>query len=302
MRALEFRNFGPPNVITIVDKKNPTPDPQQVLVEVAYAGLNPVDSKRRRGFVEGVPLPSGVGREFSGVVKEIGIDVRGFQPGDLVLGSGEGIIGEFLAVDDSLLAPVPSGVGMQQAACLPVAPQTAWFAFNSQNVNDESTVFVSGASGGVGSIVAQLAIARGATVIGSARTSNHDTLRSWGVTPLNYAENLVEGLKRLAPEGIDIVFDHTGEDTILAALALGVPASRINSTSGAGLLHNTPTVGRKGINREVIAELGQLLSTGTIQLSIDRVFDWVKAIDAYTYLDSGTAAGKIVLQFPIARE
>jgi|AntAceMinimDraft_1070359.scaffolds.fasta_scaffold04354_9 NADPH:quinone reductase-like Zn-dependent oxidoreductase len=300
MLALQFDHFGPPDVITFVEKEKLTPESHQVVVDMAYAGLNPVDSKRRSGAAEGVTLPSGVGREFSGVVHAVGDSVEDFSPGDLVLGSGEGIIAEQVVLDSSLLAPVPKGLDLPRAACLPVAPQTAWCALNSQDVRAGTTVFVSGASGGVGSILAQMAVGRGATVIGSARESKHDLLRSWGVIPLDYSEDLPKGLRTLAPEGIDVVFDHTGEDTILAALELGVPRERINSTSGAGVAHNTPTVGRKGINRDAIAELGQMLVSGKIDLQVDRVFPWRDAVRAYEFLDSGQARGKIVLQLPLA--
>jgi NADPH:quinone reductase-like Zn-dependent oxidoreductase len=302
MLALQFVQFGPPSVITVVEKDNDEPGPQQVVVDMAYAGLNPVDSKRRNGVVDNVMLPSGVGREFSGVVRSVGPEVDDFAPGDLVLGSGEGIIGEQVVLDSSLLALVPAGIDLQRAACLPVAPQTAWFALNSQTVHAGTTVVVSGASGGVGSVLAQMAVDRGAKVIGTARASKHDLLRSWGVIPWDFSNNLVEGLRNLGPEGIDVVFDQTGEDTILAALELGVPRQHINSISGAGVLHHTPTVGRKGINRDAIAELGKMIVDGIIDFRIDRVFGWLLAPDAYHYLDSGQASGRIVLQFPLAVE
>lgn len=298
MLALQFEEFGPPSVIKIVDHPHLLPGPEEVLVDMAYAGLNPVDSNRRKGLAEGVSLPSGVGREFSGVVRAVGGEVKGVVPGDLVLGSGEGIIGEEVVVHSSMLAPVPQGLDLQRASCLAVAPQTAWCALNSQPVNSGSTILVSGASGGVGSIVAQLAVQRGAKVIGTARVANHDLLRSWGVTPLDYATFIIEGVRVLAPEGVDIVFDHTGDETVLAALALGVPRERINSTSGAGITHGTPTVGRKGINQEAISKLGSLISAKKIDLRIHAVLDWFEAREAYELLDSGDTSGKVVLRFP----
>jgi len=143
-------------------------------------------------------------------------------------------------------------------------------------------------------------VERGAKVIGSASASKHDLLRSWGVIPLDYADDLGLGLRTLAPEGIDVVFDHTGEETILAALELGVPREHINSTSGSGTAHNTPTVGRKGIDRSAIAELGHMFVSGEIDLPIERVFSWLEVVQAYELLDSGRARGKIVLQLPFA--
>jgi NADPH:quinone reductase-like Zn-dependent oxidoreductase len=302
MLALQFEKFGPPSVINFVQKEKIEPGPRDVLVDMAYAALNPVDSKRRDGTTEGITLPSGVGREFSGVVRSVGADVEDFHPGDFVLGAGEGIIGEQVIVDSSLLAPMPPGLGLLRAACLPVAPQTAWFALHSQPVRAGTTVFISGASGAVGSVLAQMAVDRGATVIGTASPSKHDLLRSWGVIPLDYSDDIFEGLKNRAPNGIDVVFDHTGEDTILAALKLGVPRERINSTSGAGIVHGTPTVGRKGINREAIGELGELIVMGKIVLRIGDIFGWLEARAAYELLDSGRASGKIVLRFPMAAE
>jgi NADPH:quinone reductase-like Zn-dependent oxidoreductase len=296
MRAAIYDRYGPADVITIVDVDEPTPGPGEVLVDVKVAALNPIDAKVRRGARPIATLPAGVGREFSGVVAALGDGVNDLAVGDAVLGTGEAVMRERYVVSRSFIMPIPEGLNPVIAACLPVAPQTSWFAVDSQNIGPDDTVLVSAAAGGVGFVAAQLAVARGARVLGTASEANDELLRSIGVTPVRYGPGLAGRLREVAPHGITVVLDHHGPETIEAALELGVPRDRINSTSGLADRYQVAAIGRVGLDVGIISALANMIMAGTLSVPVERSYAFGDIVDAFRHLEAGHVAGKIVLE------
>lgn len=286
MRVAQYERYGPPEVISIVDAPLPDdPGPTEVQVAIRIVGINPADSKSRRGHTPVHPLPAGIGREFSGVVISVGSEVSGLAPGDAVLGTCDGALRDVVNVASDLVMLLPQGIAPDIAAVLPVAPQTALKALASQNVRPGETVVVSAAAGGVGHILCQLLVRLGARVIGTASAENHQYLESLGVTPVTYGPGLVDRLREVAPEGIAHVFDQSGKEMLEVALELSVPRSHINSVSGLGPLYDVPTVGRKGLDKEAVTELAGLIARGKLSLEV-VAYPIDEVVEAFTELET----------------
>lgn len=297
MIAARYARYGGPEVIELTEVPEPAPGSGEYVIELRAAGINPADVKVRRGATPVTPLPSGIGREFAGVIVEAGPGAERFRVGDAVIGTGEWVIGERTVAPEGLLAAKPSGLPWTWAASIPVAVQTAAVAVASQDPQPGDTVLVSAAAGGVGFFASQLAVRTGARVIGTASERNHALLREIGVEPLTYGEGLEDRLSSLVPEGIDIVLDQQGRETIEAALALGVQRERINTISGYDAAYAVRYVGRKGLDRGLVERLAADLDAGLLRMRIEAEYPFRDIVEAYRHLESGHLAGKIVLSF-----
>ncbi|WP_166867692.1 NADP-dependent oxidoreductase [Salinibacterium sp. ZJ70] len=297
MRAARYARYGGPEVVEIVEVERPEPGPDECLVRLRAAGLNPADVKVRRGATPVAPLPSGIGREYAGTVEVVGSAVTEFAVGDEVIGTGEWVIGEYAVTPAGLLAPKPAELPWTWAASVPVAVQTAAVAVFSQNPGPGDTVLVSAAAGGVGFFASQYAVRSGARVIGTASERNHSLLRELGVEPVSYGPGLADRLKEIAPEGISIVLDHEGQATIEAALSLGVPRHRINTISGYSTWYEVEYVARRGMNRDVVDAITADLVSGALRMRIEEEFPFEQIQEAYRRLETGHLAGKVVLTF-----
>ena len=227
MKAVRFSQFGGPEVLEIVDLPDPHPGPGQIRIAVRAAGVNPSDWKKREGLMD-EELPQTLGYEAAGVVDELGEGVADVAVGDRVFGlSAEGAAQAELAVL-SYYAPIPPSLDFAAAAALPAAIETATRALDQLGVGSGSTLLINGASGSVGSAAVQLAVVRGARVIGTASPANHDYLRSLGAEPVAYGEGLVERVRALAPDGVDVALDVAGSGVLpeLIELAGGAGARR----------------------------------------------------------------------------
>ena len=165
----------------------PVPAPGQIRIAVRAAGVNPIDWKMRSG-TRGGDLPQTTGREVAGVVDELGDGVTDVAVGDEVFGfaAGGGGAAELALSGD--YAPIPPSLDFARAAGLPVAVETAVRTLDLLGVGEGTTLLVNGAAGAVGSAAVQIAVDRGARVIGTASPGNHDYLRSLGAEPTTYDE------------------------------------------------------------------------------------------------------------------
>lgn len=297
MRAARYFRYGRPEVIEIVEVDDPVVGPADVLVELRAAGLNPADTKGRRGAAPVRGLPSGIGREFAGTVLEVGDEVADVAVGDEVIGTSEGVIGERFALPAALTAPKPAGLSWAAAASIPVAAQTAYLAVESQRIGPGDTVLVSAAAGGVGVLAAQYAVRLGARVLGTAGEANAERLRALGVEPVRYGDGLEQRLRELAPEGLTAVLDHHGPETIEAALALGVPRERINTIAGYAERYAVIHVGRQGLDRALVARIADDILSGTLLLPIEATYPFEEVVAAYERLELGHLFGKVTLEF-----
>jgi len=214
MKAVTFAEYGGPDVLRVADVEEPHPGPGQVRVAVRASSVNPIDWKARSGMlrdVMAVSFPVIDGREAAGVVDEVGTDVSGVAVGDEVFGFAVGgSAAEHAVLDD--FARKPPGLSWEAAAALPVAVETSVRVFTVLGgVGEGQTLVVNGAAGGVGVAAVQLARARGARVIGTAGEANHDFLRSLGAEPTTYCDGMVDRIRALAPEGVDLAVDTAGK-------------------------------------------------------------------------------------------
>ena len=296
MRVAQYSRYGPPDVINIVSAPDPgPPGPHEVLVQVVAAGLNPADSKMRRGQLPLTDLPARMGREFGGVAIEVGSEVTSIQVGQQVLGTGQGVMADLVVVHEDLVMPKPDGITIDHAAVLPVAAQTAWVAVESQNVQPEEVVVVSAAAGGVGNVMCQLLRDKGAFVIGTASPLNHEKIAAMRVGVVDYHGHLAKNIEKMAPKGLHHVFDNSGGATIEAALELGVPRENINSISGDGPKYGVPTVGRVGLDKAVITALAQRIAEGSLIIPIlTQPFDEIRK--AYIDMEEVRTYGKNVVR------
>jgi len=297
MRIAQYEQYGPADVIQIVDKDVPVVvGDNDVCVDVIAVGINPADTKMRRGRLPIQSFPAGIGREFAGVVSDLGKNVDHLVIGQAVIGTGEGVLRDQVVVDKDFVMAMPEGITWDQAAVLPVAAQTAWKAVESQNVQPGEVCVVSAAVGGVGLVICQLLVAKGATVIGSASEWNHEYLEeALGVIPITYGEGFAKRLEEATPQGIHHVFDQSGSEMIEAALELGVPREYINSVSGMGPHYGVPTVGRVGLDPDAINALAKMLAEGDLMIPI-RVFPMDEARKGFIHMEEVHDKGKVVIR------
>ena len=198
MKAVQYAEFGGPEVLRFVDLPAPEPGPSQVRIAVHAVGVNPIDWKLRSGAMGG-DLPRGTGVEAAGIVDSVGAEVEGIAVGDRAFGSAANA-----AAQNALLgqfARLPASVQFTEAAALPVAVETATRCLNLLDVSAGQTLLINGASGAVGLATVQLARGRGLRVIGSGGPHSQDRLREFGAEPVVYGDGIVEQVRALAPTG-----------------------------------------------------------------------------------------------------
>jgi NADPH:quinone reductase-like Zn-dependent oxidoreductase len=303
--VVRFAEFGSPDVLYLDDETIREPGPGEVRVRMAYAGLNPVDFKIRRGGpAYGTVLPSGLGRELSGVVESTGPEVENLAAGDRVFGLVEtAALADRVIAAASDLAFVPDELPMDVAGGLALAGHTAWDAIASQGLQRGDTIVVSASAGGAGGILAQLAVHSGVRVIGSASPGNHAWLRSRGIEPVEYGPGLVDAVRALLPDGAapTAAFDFHGPESVAQFLELGVPPERINTNAmgaGAGLgkpPRGVRQVGRGPTDLATLATLAALVVDGAIEVPIAGRFPLERVVEAYTLLETRHLRGKIVV-------
>lgn len=296
-RAVVYHELGGPEVLQLEHVDVPPPGEGEVRVRFAAGGLNPVDAKIRGGRSRiQMPLPVAVGREFSGIIEAVGQGVERFSVGDAVFGSiPQGGFADWVVAPASIVARVPEGVALEVAAGLALAGQTAWDALESQNLGPGDVIVVSAAAGGVGGVLAQLAVARGIRVIGTASEANHEWLRSRGIEPVIYGAGLRDRLATTAPDGITAVFDQFGPETIEAALALGVPAERINTIATDATVYGVRNVGRGAVHPPTLDALAALVADGTLDVPIAAAYPLSEVRAAFAFLEAGHVRGKVVV-------
>ncbi|MFJ3530047.1 MULTISPECIES: NADP-dependent oxidoreductase [unclassified Streptomyces] len=310
MKAVRFSRFGGPEVLEIVDLPDPHPGPGQVRIAVRAAGINASDWKKRQGLMD-QELPQTMGYEAAGVVDELGAGVTDVAVGDRVFGfSADGVAQAELAVLSSC-APVPPSLGFAAAAALPAAVETATRALDQLGAGEGTagagrgrgpggggTLLISGASGSVGSAAVQLAVVRGARVIGTASPANHAYLRSLGAEPVAYGEGLVERVRALAPDGVDLALDVAGSGVLPELIELAGGAGNVVTLAdfvGArehGVRFSSGDAGRA---LHALGGIGELIESGRFALPVAETFPLTEVAEAHRAGERGHARGKLVL-------
>ncbi|MEE3850186.1 NADP-dependent oxidoreductase [Gordonia sp. LSe1-13] len=310
MRAITYGRFGGPDVLQLTDLPTPKVGPDSVLVRVHAASVNPVDWKVREGYLDQVMdtvFPAVPGWDVAGVVEQVGLDTPEFQVGDEVFGyvrkdlvGGEvagGTFAELVAAPVRTLSRKPAAWSFEEAAAVPLAGLTAYQTIHRAGVRPEHTVLVHAAAGGVGSFAVQIARSMGARVIGTASEQNHEYLRELGAEPVTYGKGLADRVRALAPEGVDVVLDYVGGeslDSVPDVLREGgtvasITDARARDEFGGHYVWVRPDVAD-------LTELARLGDAGDLKPEIAEVFDLADAATAHERSQSGHVRGKIVVR------
>ncbi|WP_369362762.1 NADP-dependent oxidoreductase [Streptomyces sp. CG4] len=307
MRAIGQDVLGGPEVLREVQVERPEPGPNQVLVRVRAAGVNPTDWKHRAtgGFLGRPPFV--LGWDVSGEVVATGIGVAAFTPGDEVFGMlpypyGHGSHAEYVIAPVRALTHKPASIDHTQAGALPLVSLTAWQALTEHaDVQPGQRVLIHAAAGGVGHVAVQIAKARGAYVIGTASAGKHGFLREIGVDePVDYRTTDVTETVR----DVDVVLDTLGGDTSVASLKVLRPGGVVVSILPGGSREFHEEAERLGVravrmlvdaDRTGMEAIAELAESGKLTATIAGTFPLADAAKAHEVGDTGRTTGKLVL-------
>jgi NADPH2:quinone reductase len=298
VRAYGIVAIGGPEHQQFLEVPVPEPGPDELLVRVRAAGVNPGDWRLREGAYGVVP-PVVLGREVAGTVVALGPGTTGFAVGDEVFGGCPGMVGgwaEQAAVTASFAAHRPPEVSPEAAASLPVAAGTALDALTNLGLAAGETLLVNGAGGGVGVALVQLASARGVHVVGTASPTKHDLLARFGATPVAYGDGVLERVREAAPTGVDAVFDLVGGDPLRTVATVLADPHRLISVSDREL---GVALGGRELVRDrstaVLTELARRVAEGDLDPHVTDVRPLDDAAAALAVVEGGHATGKVVL-------
>lgn len=331
MKAFTFKRYGRSPDIGFAEVPRPTLKPDELLVEVHAAALNPIDNMIMTGLFKPVlklQLPAVIGSDLAGVVVEVGSRVTRFKVGDAIFASlfdrGTGSLAELAAVPQDVAAPKPANLDFVQAASIPMVGLTSWQALKERaHLQAGQNVFIPAGSGGIGSFAIQLAKHFGAKVATTTSTANVQWVSDLGADEvLDYKQQAFEKVLR----GYDGVLGTLRGDTIEKSLEVLKPGGRIVSLVGPldkafararGLnfflafvfgLMSRRIMGlakKKDVSYSFLfvrpdgaqlEEIGGLLESERIRPVIDKVFAFERATEALQYLAQGRAKGKVVVQ------
>lgn len=317
--------------MAFTDIPRPVPKPDEILVQVHAAGLNPIDNMIPKGAFKPIirlQLPTTLGSDLAGVVVEVGSSVTRFKPGDSVFAStfdiGMGALAEFAVVPENAAAFKPANLDFVQAASIPMVGLTSWQALKERaNVQPGQKVFIPAGSGGIGTFAIQLAKHLGAKVGTTTSAANVDLVRSLG------ADEVIDYKKQEFEEVLkdyDVVLGTVRGDAIEKSLQILKPNSNVISLIGPpdsafarargmnflmrfvfGLLSRKikRLASKRGVeysflfvrpDGEQLTKIAELLQTETIHPVIDQIFQIYQAKEALAYLEKGRAKGKVVVR------
>ena len=331
MKALTFQRYGKSPGLGMTERPRPVPKPDELLVEVHAAGLNPIDNMLMTGAFKPVVklgLPATVGSDVAGVVVEVGSRVTRFKPGDAVFASvfdlDRGTIADHVAVPEAVAARKPANLDFVQAASVPMVGLTAWQALKERiGLRAGQKVFIPAGSGGIGTFAIQLAKVLGASVATTTSTRNVDFVRGLGADEVvDYKQQQFQDVLR----DYDAVLGTVKGEVIEQSVGILKPGGRIASLVGPldaafarkrglnvllrivfGLMSRKilRLAGKRGVAYSFLfvhpdggqlAEIGALLESGRLRPVIDKVFPFEQATDALAYLAQGRARGKVVVR------
>jgi NADPH:quinone reductase-like Zn-dependent oxidoreductase len=297
MRALQFTDYGGPEVLTWGEAPVPHAGPGQVRIAVRAASVNPVDWKMLAGAMSGGQPLAGtgyLGSDAAGVVDEVGEGAAGVSVGDEVFGRGQNTQAEYAVLDS--WAVKPPSIDWAVAAAAGVAGETGERGLRLLGVKAGDTLFVDGGAGGVGAVAVQMALARRARVIASASEANQDYLREIGAIPVLYGEGVAGRVRAAAGGRVDAVFDVAGKTPIEDLISLASKPSQVLTIANFAAGQAGAQVTGGGADSrpmEALAEVAGLLAQNKLVIKV-QTFPFGRAIDAYRISQGGHVRGKLV--------
>jgi NADPH:quinone reductase len=291
------------------DLPGPSPASNEVLVRVHASSVNPVDNSIAAGMLAQMGVqydyPVILGRDYAGIVEQVGGAVSGYQPGDRVFGfllhanptARDGAWAELITVTDDLsIAPVPEGVDLAVAGAAPLAGITAIAAVDALDLSNGDVLLVAGATGGVGSLAVQLAANAGATVVAPARSEDEQYLRDLGVSEIVPREgDVAASVRERFPDGVDALLDLVNyapgsyDDALRDGARVASPTGAAGEGPGRTMVMATPS-------RENLQRLGALLADGTLRVPVQASYPLAQAREALAALAAQHTQGKLAIE------
>lgn len=298
-KVLVFTDFGGPENQELIEREVPRPGPGQVVIRVKAAGVNPADAKMRQGlFGRKRTLPSPMGLEASGVVTAVGEGVEEFAVGDEVLGlpvRGEGTFAEHAVLDAARTVAKPPEISFVEAATIPVAGTVAYDVTHQIELKPGQSLLILGAGGGVGLMAAQIGKVHEFRVIGVASASKKELVESTGATFVESGDGVVDRVREIAPEGVDLVVDLVGGQALRDIAPVAKDPGHVLTTVDPGLAEE---LGGSGVRRtrEALAKVTGVVQHGLIDPHVGRRYSLAEAPAAMAAVEGGHAAGKVVIE------
>ncbi len=320
MRAVRLHEHGDADVLQVDDVDRPEPADDELLVEVAAAGINPVDTYFRDGSYEPVGVPFTPGVDLAGVVAETGAAVEGFAEGDRVFGTGignggfQGSYAEYATVPTDRVVHLPDGADLTEAGAAGVAAVTAWRALiDHADLDPAEHCLVHGGSGGVGHAAVQIAAAVSARVVTTASEGYHDDLEALGAeTVLDYArDDLADAVLEASDGGVDAILDHRLDDYLqfdADVAATGCRVVGIGENSPDPAFTNDGAARSKDVNyqfmsmfntpdlRVPLRGVAHLMATDALEIEIAERYDIDEASEAQEDVMNESFLGKLVIE------
>ena len=303
-QAWGFGRYGGPEVQEFFDRPDPAPGCGEVLIQVDVAGVNPLDHMLRSGLVDGLdggrPFPRVLGMEAAGTVLARGEDVNGLEVGDAVFGfalTGGGTYAETTVLSAPNTARIPEGLSATVAATLPVAGTTAVDVLDQLSLPAGATVLVNGVGGGVGLAVARLAIGRELRVIGTGSTAKREQAEAIGVRFIDYtAGDVVAAARELVPDGFDGIVDLVGGTSLRTVAPLARDPRNVIAVGDMSVPDLGGRFVERRLDRENLERSARLALDGVLAPVITAVHPLSDAVAALATVESGHAAGKVVIK------
>ncbi len=324
MKALQIKKYGEiKESLSLNEIEKPSIKSNDILVEVKAASLNPIDYKMVEGKLKDMiplKLPSTIGFDVSGVIVEKGEDVKNFEIGDEVYSrvpqEQMGTVAEFVAVNSNLAALKPDNITFEQASGLPLVGLTAIQALENVGIKEDDRILIHAGSGGVGSFAVQYAKAKGAIVYTTTSTSNVDWVKALGADRV--IDYTTEDYKEVA-NNLDIVFDTLGDDYTFDAFEIIKEGGKVTTIVGPPDEETAKQMGMTDYklpeklskliekksaiykltwmqpNADQLKEIATMVEDRTIKPIVDLIYSMEDGIDAYEYLATGKAKGKVII-------
>jgi NADPH:quinone reductase-like Zn-dependent oxidoreductase len=311
MKAAYIEETGSLDSLKIGEIKTPELKEGEVLVRVKAAGVNPVDTAIVQGYMEGgIPhkFPLIPGWDLSGVIEDRGYGTRRFDSGDEVYGYAQrptvqwGTFAEYVVIPESYLSEKPANSSFKEAGAIPLVGLTAYQSlYEAGNLEEDQTVLILGASGGVGTFAIQLAKVRGANVIGIASEKNHEYMKALGADEsVTYEDtNIGEAVLDVVPDGVDLIFDCSRGDALQKSLSSLKDGGKLVS-----ITKSNPEIDSNidfeyvfvEPNSKQLNHLRDLVEKGKITVPVSKTFSLDQTAEALSQIQSLHTKGKIVIQ------